>query len=359
MIDLQADWRGVNVLVTGHTGFKGSWLALWLARLGARVHGLALAPPTNPSLFEVAQVDARLASDARIDMCDLAAVRDAFRGACPKVVFHLAAQPLVREGYQDPIGTFASNVMGTAHVLEAVRNTPSVQAVVVVTTDKVYKNEEWQHPYRENDKLGGRDPYSASKAACEIATASLRDSYFGPDRHQARIATARAGNVIGGGDFAADRLIPDCLRAFSNNEPVRLRYPASIRPWQHVLDPLAGYLQLASRLLEEGGEAFASGWNFGPDPSSEAEVGVVAERAAALWGADALVTLDTSDAHPHEAGLLRLDSTLARLRLGWRPRLGLDAALAATVKWHSAWRAGEDMGAFTLAQIDSYLESTM
>lgn len=349
-------WRGLDVLVTGHTGFKGGWLCLALDALGARVHGLALDPPTTPSLFETADVASRLARDTRGDIRDAALVADAVRAARPSVVFHLAAQPLVRESYRDPIGTFASNVMGTAHVLDAVRQAESVAAVVVVTTDKVYENEEWPHPYRERDRLGGHDPYSASKAACEIATASLRASFFGAGRHPARIATARAGNVIGGGDFAPDRLVPDCLRAFARGEPVRLRHPSAVRPWQHVLEPIAGYLALAERLLGADGEAFASAFNFGPDPAGDAAVGHVAERLAALWGEGASVARDTDGGHPHEAGTLRLDSTLARLRLGWRPRLDLDAALALTVDWHRAHARGEDVAALTRTQIARFLE---
>ena len=350
-------WRGLDVLVTGHTGFKGAWLCLALDALGARVHGLALDPPTKPSLFEAAGVAERLAHDIRSDLRDPALVNEALRAIRPSVVFHLAAQPLVRAGYSDPIGTFASNVMGTIHVIDAVRRVESVAAIIVVTTDKVYENKEWPHPYRERDPLGGHDPYSASKAACEIATASLRSSFFGPGRHPARIATARAGNVIGGGDFAADRLVPDCVRAFARNEPVRLRYPSAVRPWQHVLEPIAGYFALAEHLLGADGGDLDSAFNFGPDPAGDAEVGHVAERLAALWGDGASVARDEDDGHPHEAGTLRLDSTLARLRLGWHPRLNLDDALALTVDWHRAYARSEDVGALTRAQIARFIES--
>ncbi|WP_349371519.1 CDP-glucose 4,6-dehydratase [Salinarimonas sp.] len=354
MIPSRQAFAGADVLVTGHTGFKGGWLSLWLDALGARVHGLALDPPTRPSFHEAVGLGRVLASDRRGDIRDPATVADALAAARPRIVFHLAAQPLVRESYRDPAGSFATNVMGTVHVLEAVRRTPSVEAVVVATTDKVYENREWPHPYREPDRLGGRDPYSASKAACEIAAASLRASFFGAGGHPARIATARAGNVIGGGDFAADRLVPDCLRAFEAGEPVRLRYPGAVRPWQHVLEPLCGYLLLAERLLGPDGAEAAQAWNFGPDPEGDASVGAVAERLAALWGAEARVTKDDGEDHPHEAGLLRLDSTLARLRLGWRPRLALDAALARTVSWHRDFTAGADMEAASRAQIAAY-----
>lgn len=346
-------WRGSDVLVTGHTGFKGGWLALWLAHLGARVHGLALDPPTDPSLFQVAGIGAGLASDRRGDIRELGPLMEAMSASRPRVVFHLAAQPLVRDGYRDPIGTFATNVMGTVHLLEAVRHTSSVEAVVLVTTDKVYENREWLHPYRENDSLGGHDPYSASKASCEIVAASMRNSFFDGDANGARIATARAGNVIGGGDFARDRLVPDCLRAIERREQVALRYPAAVRPWQHVLEPLAGYLLLAEHLLGADGKRFAMAWNFGPDAEGDASVGAVAERLVRLWGDGASAKLDAGE-HPHEAGLLRLDSTLSRIALGWKPRLDLESALALTVDWHRAFLNGDDMRSITTAQIDRF-----
>lgn len=348
-------FRGRSVLLTGHTGFKGGWLATWLHELGARVHGYALDPLPEPSLFTVARVGDALASDTRADLADLPRLRAAFEAAQPEVVFHLAAQPLVRESYTDPLGTFATNVIGTANVLEAVRRTASVRAVVVVTTDKVYENREWEYPYREVDPLGGRDPYSASKAAAEIVVASYRASYFdGSAAHPARIATARAGNVVGGGDWAADRLVPDCLRAFADRRPVTLRYPHAVRPWQHVLEPLAGYLALAARLLEPGGSAFARGWNFGPDAHGEATVGEVADLAADMWGDGARVEFDRDGRHPHEAGQLRLDSSRARRELGWEPRLPLRSALENTVAWHKAWLAKRDMAEVVRAQIAAY-----
>jgi CDP-glucose 4,6-dehydratase len=348
-------YRRRPVLVTGHTGFKGSWLTLWLHELGAIVHGYALNPPTEPSLFEVAGIRALLASDVRADLADLARLKSVFIEARPEVVFHLAAQPLVRAAYQDPLGTLASNVMGTAHVLESARATDAVRAMVLITTDKVYDNREWAYPYREIDPLGGHDPYSASKAAAEIVAASYRASFFqGETGHPARVATARAGNVIGGGDWASNRLVPDCLRAFAKNESVRLRFPRAVRPWQHVLEPLAGYLQLAEKLSAAGSANFAKAWNFGPDTSGDVPVGEVAEMTARLWGEDARVECTPSTENPHEAGLLRLDSTLARTELGWKPRWPLGQALMQTVAWHRAWIRGTDMAAVTLEQIRAY-----
>ena len=348
-------WRGRSVLVTGHTGFKGGWLALWLARLGARVHGFALDPPTAPSFFDTARVADVLASDTRADLADLDALRSVLARAQPVAIFHLAAQSLVRESYRDPLATFATNVMGTAHVLEAARAIPATRALVVVTTDKVYENRESMHAYEEHDPLGGHDPYSASKAASEIVAASYRSSFFtGNDAEAPRIATARAGNVFGGGDWAKDRLVPDALRCFAAGEPLRLRFPAAVRPWQHVLEPVAGYLALAEALLGGGGVQCAQAWNFGPTEQDMASVGDVAAAIARLWGEGARVEAST-DMHPHEAGLLMLDSRRARDTLGWRPRWSLEHALARTLAWQRSWHAGADMQAITLAQIDDYI----
>ena len=344
-----------SVLVTGHTGFKGGWLSLWLHQLGAEVHGSALDPPTTPSFFEAANVASSLASDTRADLADLARLKDAMAAARPVVVFHLAAQPLVRASYRDPLGTFATNVMGTAHVLEAARSAASVQAVVLITTDKVYQNREQpDYSYGERDPLGGHDPYSGSKAASEIVAESYRKSFFADG---ARVATARAGNVIGGGDWAEDRLVPDCLRAFDRTEPVRLRHPEAVRPWQHVLEPLSGYLRLAERLVSMHGRTFARAWNFGPDSSDDASVGAVADMTATLWGSAARVEHAPSKDNPHEAGFLRLDNRQAKQELGWRPRWSLADALERTVAWHRAWKTGGDMRAFSLSQIRDY-EST-
>jgi CDP-glucose 4,6-dehydratase len=342
-------WRGRRVLVTGHTGFSGGWLALWLHRLGASVHGYALQPPTEPSLFEACRIGPLLASDTRADLADRARLRTAFERCAPEAVFHLAAQPLVREGYRDPLGTLATNVMGTAHVLDAVRGTPSVRALVVVTTDKVYENREDGRAYRESDPLGGHDPYSASKAAAEIVVAGYRRSFSFTN-----IATARAGNVVGGGDWAAERLVPDCLRAFAAGEPVKLRYPESVRPWQHVLDALQGYLRLGERLLSPHGARYARAWNLGPGAAGDATVADIAERLARAWGNGARVERAADAANPHEAGLLRLDSSEAAARLGWAPRWSVEQALEHTVLWHRAWQRGADMAAFSLGQLAAY-----
>lgn len=345
-------WRGRSVLVTGHTGFKGGWLTLWLHQLNANVHGYALNPPTDPSLFDVARIGSVLSSDTRADLADLGELMTALKAAQPEVIFHLAAQPLVRESYRDPLRTFMSNIMGTAHVMEAARATDSVKAIVLITTDKVYANREWVYPYREIDPLGGHDPYSASKAAAEIVTSSYRDSFFsGESGHAARVATARAGNVIGGGDWAAERLVPDCLRAFAGNETVYLRYPNAERPWQHVLEPLSGYLKLAEHLLAPDGKRFARAWNFGPESSGNATVEDVAKTIAHFWGNSAQVMPAASSQNPHEAELLRLDSTRARTELGWKSHRSLQQTLQSTVDWYQSWLTGSDMQSNTLAQI--------
>jgi len=350
--------RDRAVLVTGHTGFKGGWLTLWLAHIGAQVHGYALAPPTQPNLFDVAHVSRALASDTRADLADLSALTATLERFRPEVVFHLAAQPLVSEGYRDPLGTLATNVVGTANVLEAIRAVDSVRAVVVVATDKVYENHESGHAFSEEDPLGGHDPYAASKAAAEVVVASYRSSFFGNGRHPARIASARAGNVIGGGDWAANRLVPDCIRAFAAGQPIRLRRPDAVRPWQHVLEPLSGYLTLAARLLGEGGDHFTRAWNFGPDAGDDASVREVAQRLAMLWGEGAIVELD---AHPawNEAGLLRLDSTQARSECGWAPRWSLQRAIEHTVAWQEAWLRGADMQEVCHEQIAEYMRTAV
>ena len=352
--DFGRRYSGKSVLITGHTGFKGGWLALWLDRFGAKVHGYALDPPTKPSLFEVADIGSVLASDTRADIKDLPALRQTLGNARPEVIFHLAAQPLVRASYCNPLETMACNIMGTANLLEAARTSDSVKALVLITSDKVYENREWPFAYRELDSLGGHDPYSASKAAAEIVAASYRVSFFGATSHPARVATARAGNVIGGGDWASDRLVPDCLRAFADKVPVYLRFPDAVRPWQHVLEPLAGYLRLGERLFAPEGPDFARAWNFGPDCASDASVGQVAEALARLWGDGAQVQKAPSTAHPHEAGLLRLDSTFARSALCWQPRWSLDQALRQTIAWYQAWFSGSDMATMTRGQICAY-----
>lgn len=342
-------WRGRRVFLTGHSGFKGGWLALWLADMGAEVHGYALAPPTEPAFHDACRVDSALAGRSRADLGDGAALAAAMRQARPEIVFHLAAQALVRRSYAEPAATYAANVIGTLNLLEAVRATPGVRAAVVVTSDKCYENREWPWAYRENETLGGHDPYSSSKACAELLTAAWRRSFL--RAAGVAVATARAGNVIGGGDWAVDRLLPDFLRAADAGETLVVRSPAAVRPWQHVLEPLAGYLALAERLCRDG-EAFAGAWNFGPGEDDARPVRWIIERLLALrpearWR-------HGEGGQPHEAGCLRLDSARARQRLGWRPRWTLEAALARTLEWHAAWRRGEDMRAFSLAQIADY-----
>ncbi|MCB2254739.1 CDP-glucose 4,6-dehydratase [Pseudomonas chlororaphis] len=346
-------WRGKRVLLTGHTGFKGSWLALWLHSLGAEVSGFSLDPATEPSLFELARV-AEGINDQRGDLRDLGALLELIAETQPEIVLHLAAQPLVREGYRDPLGTYSSNVMGTLNLLEAIRQVGGVRACVLVTTDKVYANQEWLWPYRENEALGGHDPYSSSKACCELLAQSYAASFFPAERyaeHGLALATARAGNVLGGGDFAPERLIPDVLKAWSADEPVTLRYPQAVRPWQHALEPLAGYLQLAAGLYEQG-PRFAGAWNFGPSEADMCSVGEVVELLAARWPAAPGLRVEPSELH--EAGLLRLDSSRARQLLAWQPRWSLQQCLAQTLDWHLAWQRGDDMRSVTLDQLRLY-----
>lgn len=343
-------WSGRRVLVTGHTGFKGSWLSLWLHSLGAETHGLALDPPTDPSLFEVASIGELLASDQRVDIRYAEDVRAAVRHVAPEFVFHLAAQPLVRASYDIPIETYATNVMGTAHVLEALRGVDSVRVAVSITTDKVYENFERSGGYREDEPLGGYDPYSSSKAAAELVTAAYRRSFLAGQG--VAVATARAGNVIGGGDWAVDRLVPDALAAFAQGRAVEIRNPSAVRPWQHVLEPLSGYILLAERLSDGSGD-FSEAWNFGPDADDAMPVRDIIERIAALWG-DGASWIAADGEHPHEAGLLGLDAGKAAARLGWRPRWNLDDALAATVAWQRSYLAGESPRATTLRQIAAY-----
>ena len=348
------EWRGVRVLVTGHTGFKGGWLSLWLEALGAEVHGIALAPSTTPALFDAVGLD-RLVRGVECDVRDQRKFSAALEAAAPAVVFHLAAQPLVRESYASPVETYATNVMGTVHLLEAVRRAPSVRAVVVVTTDKCYENREWLWGYREDEALGGHDPYSSSKACTELVTAAYARSFFAVSGAPA-IATARAGNVVGGGDWAADRLVPDFVRAANERRAMVIRNPLAVRPWQHVLDPLSGYIQLAERLLDDPAVARGA-WNFGPSDEDARQVGWVADQIAEHWGDAARWTLDERE-QPHEARLLKLDCSKARTLLGWTPRLPLREALAWTVNWYRGYYAGTDALALCRAQIHDY-ESLM
>jgi CDP-glucose 4,6-dehydratase len=319
-----AFWRGRRVFITGHTGFKGAWLGLWLNRLGSSVVGYALPAPTTPSLFAAAAVAETMRS-MEGDVRDLDRLRRALREAAPEIVFHLAAQALVRPSYREPVATFTTNVMGTVHVLEACRDVPGLRAAVVVTSDKCYEEGAAGRPHRESDPLGGHDPYAASKACTEIAAAAYRRSFFDAAPGGAAVATARSGNVIGGGDWAPDRLIADLIRAYSAGHSPRLRNPGAVRPWQHVLDPLAGYLMLAERLYEQG-RPFAEPWNFGPAPGSAVSVEAVAERAGRLWGGNGGWLIETAP-QPREAPVLELDAGKARARLGWKPLLDLDTAL--------------------------------
>lgn len=334
-----AFWRGRRVLVTGHTGFKGSWLTAWLRRMGAEVTGFALAPATSPNLFDEAGLAEGIA-DLRGDVRDLGAVTAAVRDSGAEVVLHLAAQALVRPSYEAPVDTYAVNVMGTVNVLEAVRAHPAVRAVVVVTSDKCFANREWLWPYREDEALGGRDPYSSSKACAELVTAAYRDSFLAGAG--CAVATARAGNVLGGGDWAQDRLVPDIVRAIIDGRPLVLRYPDAIRPWQHVLDPLAGYLILAQRLVGGAGAAapdVAGAWNFAPGDEEGWPVRRIVGRLAELLDRPGDWTAQEGPL-PHEAGLLRLDASRARALLGWRPRFALDETLRLIAAWYAAHAAG-------------------
>jgi CDP-glucose 4,6-dehydratase len=347
-------WQGRRVYLTGHTGFKGSWMSLWLARRGAIVHGYALEPEGENNLFTTA----RVAEDIEHEIGDIRQLKN-LEGSIaefkPEVVFHMAAQPLVRRSYVNPIETYSTNVLGTAHVLDAIRRVPSVRAVVVVTTDKCYENLETHQAYREDDRLGGLDPYSNSKACAELVTAAYRSSFFSLAKiaeHGVALASARAGNVIGGGDWSEDRLIPDLVRGFISGKPVLIRNPHAIRPWQHVLEPLAGYITLAEHLLERGGE-FASAWNFGPAEEDTWPVERIADAMVAAWGNGARWVRDEG-MHPHEASLLKLDTSKARAGLGWRPLLPIDEALHWLVEWFLAWNSRVEMQEFTLHQIAEY-----
>lgn len=348
-------WQGKRVFLTGHTGFKGGWLALWLASRGAIVRGYALDPCTEPNLFTAAKIGGVI-EDCRGDIRNQSTLEPALKDFAPEVVFHMAAQPLVRYSYEDPIGTYETNVIGTARVLDAIRRTPSVRGVVSVTTDKCYENiEDPRHAYKETDPLGGYDPYSSSKACAEIVSAAYRRSYFPTSKlaeHKCAIATGRAGNVIGGGDWSIDRLLPDLVCGFVAGEPVRIRNPHATRPWQHVLEPLHGYILLAERLLTHN-PTYATAFNFGPAEDDAQPVSWIVEKMTKLWGGNASWVLDP-DPGVHEAGYLKLDASRARAELNWRPRLNLETALEWLVAWYKAAQSGEDMHAFTLAQISAY-----
>jgi CDP-glucose 4,6-dehydratase len=350
-----AFWRGRAVLVTGHTGFKGAWLALWLQALGARVTGLADCVPTTPSLFELAGVGEGIA-DLRGDVRDYEALRRAFAEHEPEIVVHMAAQAFVRRSFADPRTTYETNVMGTVNVLEAVRATPSVRVVVNVTSDKCYDNRDDRepHPFVEDDPKGGHDPYSNSKGCAELVADAYGRSFFAPRDDGPRLGSARAGNVIGGGDWGEDRLIPDIMRSALDGTPIPIRRPDAIRPWQHVLNPLSGYLRLAEALHAD--PSVQGGWNFGPAFDDARSVAWIADRLTELWPDELRWDVEPGP-HPHEAHHLTLDSTKARERLGWAPAWGLDDALASIVAWYEALRGGDDMRAVTLAQIDAFVRS--
>ena len=350
-------WNGRRVFVTGHTGFKGSWLCIWLNHLGAKVTGYALPPPTEPSLFEAAGV-ASLIDSRTADVRDQAALQAALLDAQPEIVIHMAAQSLVRYSYDYPVETFATNVLGTVHLLDAVRHCPAVRAVVVVTSDKCYYNEEWVWGYREDSRLGGHDPYSGSKGCAELVVTSYRASYFDAARHAdcAAVGSARAGNVIGGGDWALDRLVPDILRSLLKNQPTLIRNPQATRPWQHVLEPLHGYLMLAERLYIDG-QTFASAWNFGPPEESERTVGWIIEHLYEMWGVDFEWTRDHNPGPP-ESTFLKLDASKARAQLRWRPKLNLETTLSWIVEWTRRYQAGNEMLEVSLGDIDRFMAIT-
>lgn len=345
-------WCGRRVFLTGHTGFKGGWLALWLHRLGARVHGYALAPEIDPCLFVTARIGDILVSDERGDVRDGEALIRAMQKANPHIVIHMAAQPLVRRSYHEPVLTYASNVMGTVHLLEAVRRTPGVEQVLVITSDKCYENREREAGYREEEPLGGFDPYSSSKACAELVTSAYRRSFFDNDARCIGVATARAGNVIGGGDWSEDRLIPDMVRAWRRNETVRIRHPQAVRPWQHVLEALRGYLLLIERLAERPRQ-FSSAWNFGPEEQDTRPVEWMVSRFAEAWGGGKWQKVAPADGL-HEAGLLRLDCSKARQMLDWHPVLHVEEGVDWTAAWYRAFEDGADMYRFTIDQIQEF-----
>jgi len=342
-------WNGKRVFITGHTGFKGGWLSLWLADMGAKVYGYALNPVTVPNFFTATDLRERLVESTIADIRDASRLTTAMQAAQPDIVLHLAAQPLVRYSYSEPAETFAVNVMGTVQLLETVRQTSSVRSLVNVTTDKCYENREWIWPYRENEAMGGHDPYSSSKACSELVTASYRRSFFAT--RNIHVATARAGNVIGGGDWAPDRLIPDFLRALDAGQTLDIRSPTAIRPWQHVLEPLSGYLTLAQKLFTEGRQ-FSEAWNFGPEENDARPVQWIVDHLCkqtpnASWRCD-------TSSQPHEANTLKLDSSKAKSLLGWQPRWSLNIALDKTLTWHSAWKEKQNMAAVSSHQIRDY-----
>jgi CDP-glucose 4,6-dehydratase len=345
-------WKGKKVFLTGHTGFKGGWLSLWLISMGARVTGYALEPNTNPNLFNILQLRDVVEKSHFADIRDLDSVQKAVSVTSPDIVIHMAAQPLVRYSYCNPVETYATNVMGTVNILESIRYIDSVKATVIVTTDKCYENKEWAWGYRENEPMGGVDPYS-NKGCAELVTSAYRQSYFSGSNGGNQVASARAGNVIGGGDWSEDRLVPDALKAFDLGQVLMIRNPLATRPWQHVLEPLSGYLILAQQLYQ-GGSKFASGWNFGPRDESNRTVEEVINLLISNWGGAARWEIENFK-QPHEANFLKLDCSKAQLNLGWTPRWNLELAIQAIVQWQKAFQAGENMQEFTLGQITKYL----
>ncbi len=345
-------WNGKRVFLTGHTGFKGSWLSLWLQSMGAELHGLAMEPPTTPALFDEAGVGASMQSKIG-DIRDYSIVLLAMQACKPDIIIHMAAQPLVRYSYQAPIETYATNVMGTVHVLEAARQVGTAKAIVNVTTDKCYENKEWVWGYREDEPMGGHDPYSNSKGCSELVTSAYRRSFF--QQSGIALASARAGNVIGGGDWATDRLIPDILRAFEKSQPVIIRSPNATRPWQHVLEPLSGYLMLAERLFAEG-QGFTEGWNFGPHDEDARPVQWIVEHMVNAWGNGASWQLDGGE-HPHEANYLKLDISKATAKINWQPRWRLGIALEKIIDWHHCWLGKANVKNKCLQQISDFQET--
>ena len=346
-------WQGKKVFLTGHTGFKGGWLSLWLSSMGAEVTGYSLAPNTEPNLFTVLNMESLIRTSHIGDVRDFENVQRAMQQAGPDILIHMAAQPLVRYSYDHPVETYATNVMGTVHVLEAARKIESIRATVVVTTDKCYENKEWVWGYRENEAMGGHDPYSSSKGCTELVTSAYRKSFFSSKNSQNSVASARAGNVIGGGDWSLDRLIPDAIRAFEAIQPLRIRNPLATRPWQHVLEPLSGYLILAQSLYGEDGHQFTSGWNFGPSESDNRSVRELADLLISEWGASASWQKEGSE-QPHEAHLLKLDCSKAIQQLNWIPRWNLETATKKIVQWQKSYQAKENMREVSLAQINQY-----
>lgn len=351
-------WNGKRVFLTGHTGFKGGWLSLWLVSMGAKVTGYALAPNTDPNFYEILGISDLIERSCINDVRNLDGLKKVMIDFRPEIVIHMAAQPLVRYSYQDPVLTYTTNVMGTVNVLEATRSVDSIRATVIVTTDKCYENKEWVWGYREVESMGGHDPYSSSKGCAELVTAAYRNSYFPADtysHHLHAIATARAGNVIGGGDWSLDRLIPDAIKAFKKNMPVIIRNPLAIRPWQHVLEPLSGYLILAQALYENG-YSYASAWNFGPHDEDTKSVQEVMELLISKWDKNAAWSLDGLE-QPHEAHLLKLDCSKANTQLRWLPRWDLETAIEKIVEWEYFFQQNEDMRAVSLKQINQYMNA--